>query len=148
MGTNHSVRQWQAKFSEGAFKARDCATQCAAGWYDWFCKDDSLAAKTQKIGAIISEIKPGGKIDLDAMYPWFKNNCFVTAKGTRLVNDFRFADLATGSVAFTILLDHGYRVYCPGHWTDPVAEFTRPESLVRWLNTPWPRPASESTPPA
>lgn len=44
-----SVRQWQEKFRSGAFSSHNCAVQCEAGWYDWFCGDiDSLQSAYRK----------------------------------------------------------------------------------------------------
>ena len=45
-----SVRQWQEQFRAGAFERSDYATQCRAGWYDWFCQDHALAGRLKKIG--------------------------------------------------------------------------------------------------
>ena len=40
MRENISVRQWQAMYRLGAFSGKDTATQCEAGWYDWFCPSE------------------------------------------------------------------------------------------------------------
>ena len=42
--------RWIDEFMEGNFDADDVKTQIKAGWYDWFCKDSSLASKTKKDG--------------------------------------------------------------------------------------------------
>ena len=49
MRENISVRQWQAMYRLGAFSGKDTATQCEAGWYDWFCRDESLAGRLKQI---------------------------------------------------------------------------------------------------
>ena len=49
--------RWIDEFMEGNFDADDVKTQIRAGWYDWFCKDSSLANKTKKMGNIIKQVK-------------------------------------------------------------------------------------------
>ena len=49
-------------------------------------KDTSLTNKTKKMGNIIKQIKPGGKVDLETSYVWFKNNCPINGP---LYDDFR-----------------------------------------------------------
>ena len=62
MRNETSVREWQVKFNLSGFDNPDRRTQIDAGWYDWFCKDTSLANKTKKMGKIIKQVKDGGKI--------------------------------------------------------------------------------------
>lgn len=137
--------RWIDEFMEGNFDADDVKTQIKAGWYDWFCKDSSLANKTKKMGNIIKQVKRGGKVDVENWYVWFKNNCPLNGP---LYDDFRFADLENGEVQMTIQLDccwnnHRYSVWGRRH---PGADFEndRPlfetdsvKELVNWLNTPW-----------
>ena len=135
-----NVREWQKKFSEEAFIDPSFQTQCAAGWYDWFCKDSSLAGKTKKMGRIIAQVKDGGKIDLDKMYVWFKNNCPCVGP---LYDDFRFADIETGDTLFTICCDDKraeskYEVWCTANdFSKPYIGFNTTKELVNWLNTSW-----------
>ena len=68
-----SVRQWQDQFRAGAFERSDYATQCRAGWYDWFCQDHALAGRLKKIGRVVMGIT--NPFILDNYYVWFKNNC-------------------------------------------------------------------------
>lgn len=91
--------RWIDEFMEGNFDADDVKTQIKAGWYDWFCKDSSLARKTKRMGNIISKLREGGKVNFKNWYVWFKNNCPLNGP---LYDDFRFSDLETGEVQFTI----------------------------------------------
>ena len=124
-----SINEWINKFLSGEFDSQDVRVQIQAGWYDWFCKDSSLANKTKKMGNIVRQVKRGGKVNLDDWYVWFKNNCPLNGP---LYDDFRFASLETGDVQFTIQINccwnkHRYAVYGrtpdgEGHWDEPLFE--------------------------
>ena len=108
-----SLSEWINNFLSGNYESQDVKTQIQAGWYDWFCKDSSLAIKTKKMGSIIKDVKAGGKVNLKDWYVWFKNNCPLNGP---LYDDFRFANLETGDVMFTIQINccwnlHRYAVY-------------------------------------
>ena len=135
-----SIKDWQIKFANGEFKSPDTKTQIKAGWYDWFCKNESLGKKTYRMGNIVRRIKSGGKVDLDNWYVWFKNNCPFNGP---LYDDFRFADLKTGEVQFTIQINccwnkERYVVY--GRQNDfekPLFKTNDSRVLANWLNLPW-----------
>lgn len=139
-----SINEWINKFLSGEFDSQDVRVQIQAGWYDWFCKDSSLANKTKKMGNIVRQVKRGGKVNLDDWYVWFKNNCPLNGP---LYDDFRFASLETGDVQFTIQINccwnkHRYAVYGrtpdgEGHWDEPLFESDSLNDLVKWLNSPW-----------
>lgn len=105
MTTQLSIREYLTKFDNGDFDSNDFNTQCAAGWYDWFCSDSKLAAKTKKLTKKLKEIVNSEKIDQDKHYVWFKNNCPMDGE---LYDDFRIADLETGDVIFTIIPASGH----------------------------------------
>lgn len=135
-----NILQWQEKFAAGEFSAGDFRTQVDAGWYDWFCHNYALRNKTYKMGKIIAKVKPGGKIDLENWYVWFKNNCPCVGP---LYDDFRFAIKDSGEVQFTICIDDkraGSKYEVWGRRNDfsgPLAGFQKSRDLVKWLNTPW-----------
>jgi hypothetical protein len=60
-----TVRQWIEKFNAGEYNDKETFVQIEAGWYDWFCRDESLPGKTKRLGNIVKKLKDGGRIDLD-----------------------------------------------------------------------------------
>ena len=73
MSEEITVREWIKKFNNGDFDKKDRTTQVEAGWFDWFCNNDSLSKRLKKMGNVIKEIK--NDYILDNYYLWFKNNC-------------------------------------------------------------------------
>ena len=138
------LQSWIGSFILGDFDSEDVKTQIKAGWYDWFCKDSSLGRKTKRMGNIISKLREGGKVNFKNWYVWFKNNCPLNGP---LYDDFRFADLETGEVQFTIQLgccwnQKKYTVYgrTPDgqfHSDNALFETDSVKELVEWLNHPW-----------
>ena len=145
-----SIKEWIDKFLSGEFDKKDSfsediKTQIQAGWYDWFCKDSSLAAKTKKMGNIVRQIKSGGKVNLDNWYVWFKNNCPLNGP---LYDDFRFASLETGDVQFTIQINCCWNKHRYSVWgrrgedkefehENPLFETDSLKDLIKWFNEPW-----------
>ena len=107
--TMHEVRltlaEWLVAYDEGKFSNPDFRTQCDAGWYDWFCKETSLARKLAAMAPKVRKIAKSPKIDPNTCYVWFKNNCPIDGS---LYDDFRIADLATGDTLYTITPRSGH----------------------------------------
>lgn len=140
MAKEINVRKWIVKFNKGDFDSVNTEVQCEAGWYDWFCKETSLKNKTKRMGKIVKQVKDCGKVNLDTMYVWFKNNCPLQGP---LYDDFRFASLETGETRLTIQIesvhnDKRYTVYgAKNDFTKPLFESDSSRDLVKWLNEGW-----------
>ena len=94
-----SIRQWIENYNSGKYDSQNVKVQCEAGWYDWFCRDESLCGKTKRLAPKIKQLAKSSKVDVDNWYVWFKNNCPVFGS---LYDDIRFADIKTGDVIYTI----------------------------------------------
>lgn len=99
MGKEICIKTWIENYNSGKYDSKDVHTQCEAGWYDWFCKTGSLAGKLKKLAPKVKQLAKSSDIDVNNWYVWFKNNCPMTG---RLYDDFRFAEIETGDVVYTI----------------------------------------------
>ena len=78
----------------------DGATWCH-GFYDWFCKDHSLAARAERLIPKLKKFLANHpEIDTTKVYTFFKNNCPMSGP---LYDDFRICDSATGDVIYTVV---------------------------------------------
>ncbi|MFH1694126.1 MAG: hypothetical protein ABH890_07610 [Bacillota bacterium] len=134
------LSEWIQRFKSGEFDKPDSTTQIKAGWFDWFCRDSSLANKTIKMGNIIKQIKVGGKVDLETSYVWFKNNCPLNGP---LYDDFRIADIENNNNLFVVQIDcvwndSKYTVFerLDG-FEKPVFQTESSRELVKWFNKGW-----------
>ena len=94
-----SIRQWIENYNSGKYDSHDVKVQGEAGWYDWFCRDESLCGKTKRLAPKVKQLAKSSKVDVDNWYVWFKNNCPVFGS---LYDDIRFADIKTRNVIYTI----------------------------------------------
>lgn len=94
------------RFRAGEFEDDSLKTQIAAGWFDWFCNDDELPAKTRRLGALVVDLIESDRIDPESTYLLFKNN--LRADGV-LYDDFRIVDRAEGDVLYTVLPENPER---------------------------------------
>ena len=140
MEKQQPLKDWIQAFNSGSFESSDVKVQIEAGWYDWFCKDSSLKNKTKRMGNIIKQLKPGGKVDLDNSYVWFKNNCPLQGS---LYDDFRIADLESDVTLIVVQLnspwhDKTYTVYERlTHYEKVVFSTDSVKELIKWLNEGW-----------
>ena len=94
-----SIKQWIENYNSGKYDSQDVKVQCEAGWYDWFCRDESLCGKTKRLAPKVKQLAKSSKIDVDNWYVWFKNNYPMFGS---LYDDIHFADIKTGDTIYTI----------------------------------------------
>mgnify|MGYP003120802478 FL=1 len=99
MSKQQSIQEFLVNFENGMYQNSDKATQCNAGWYDWFCDDSSLKNKTYRLAPKLKSLITSSKINIYEDYVFFKNNC--PSEGS-LYDDFRICDRETGDVKYTI----------------------------------------------
>jgi hypothetical protein len=102
---NVSLRTWIENYEKGLYNSGDRNSMCDAGWYDWFCGDDTLLPRLKNLYPKVLAVSKSEKINLDTMYVFFKNNCPMDGK---LYDDFRICDMETGDVIWTISPAVGY----------------------------------------
>jgi hypothetical protein len=69
-------------------------------FYDWFCKDSSLARKARTLMKQTERFVKAYDIDLLDHYVFFKNNC--PGRGP-LYDDFRICNIETCNVVYTVI---------------------------------------------
>lgn len=103
--SNMSIADFATRFLRGDFDLNNRSVQIEAGWYDWFCRDTSLAAKTKNLGKKVLRLMKSSKIDIEKNYVFFKNNCPMIGS---LYDDIRICDMETGDVLYTIIPSSGF----------------------------------------
>lgn len=118
--SNMPLREFLERWKAGEF-TRTRESMCEAGWYDWFCRDESLWNRLNKMTGMLFRIAESDKINKDTMYVFFKNNCPMIG-GT--YDDFRICDLESGDVLWTVQprspQGKGKRVYRRGRFVQSV----------------------------
>lgn len=106
--------EFAERFSAGEFDSTDRDTQIDAGWYDWFCRDGALAAKTKYLGKKVLSILDSKKFDKNKTYVFFKNNCPCVGP---LYDQFSICDIESGDVLFCCqYLKKGSHGCDKAHW--------------------------------
>jgi hypothetical protein len=74
-------------------------------FYDWFCKDEALKGRAEKLMPKAIKFAKKMDLDLDRYYIFFKNNCPMSGG---LYDDFRICDMETGDVVYNVTPASGH----------------------------------------
>ena len=114
-----TIATFVERFQRGDFENEYRSVQIEAGWFDWFCKDSSLAKKTKVLGRCVESIMDSPRFNKNTTYVFFKNNCPCIGP---LYDQFSICDIQTRDVLFCcqhlMKGSHGaekahWEVYCP-----------------------------------
>lgn len=123
--SNISLKDWATKFENGDFRIDNVKVQIEAGWFDWFCNEESLTNKTKTLGKKVIRLMKSDKINIEKSYVFFKNNCPVSGP---LYDSFSICDIETGDVQFWIAPKSGHtkqaEVYAAPDFKVPAASGT------------------------
>lgn len=100
-----NVQDFIINFQLHKYADPNVQVQIAAGWYDWFCKDTSLANKTKSLGKKVIQLSKSPKINIKTQYVFFKNNCPMNGP---LYDSFSFCDIESGDVIYWITPKSGH----------------------------------------
>lgn len=121
-----NIKTFAERFVRGDFSSPSRKVQIDAGWYDWWCKDSSLANKTKALGKKVLTIMDSKKFDKTKTYVFFKNNCPCVGA---LYDHFSICDIETGDVLYCVQHlekgSHGcekahWEIYGEGEWHTPL----------------------------
>lgn len=74
-------------------------------FYDWFCKDKALKAKSEKLFRQVRKFVKVFNIDLNKHYVFFKNNCPMRGP---LYDSFSICDIESGDVVYWVTPKSGH----------------------------------------
>jgi uncharacterized protein YerC len=90
----------QGKFIDSEGNENDCYN-----FYDWFCSDKALKAKSEKLFKMVKRWVEQRNTDIEKVYVFFKNNCPINGP---LYDDFRICDVETGDVIWIVIPKCGH----------------------------------------
>lgn len=96
----NTIKEWLKNYNLGNYKNTNTKTQLTAGWVDWFCFNDELPTRLEKISAFLNAIKNSSKIT-DDLQVSLQNHCSP---------DGKLYDSIILSPAYVIYIDYKYPI--------------------------------------
>ena len=100
-----TLKQQLEAFEEGKFIDGEGEESWCYNFYDWFCKDKALKAKSERLFKMAKRWVKNRNTDTEKVYVFFKNNCPMRGP---LYDDFRICDVETGNVIWTVIPKCGH----------------------------------------
>jgi hypothetical protein len=93
-----TITEWMTNFNKSKYINISEDIQIKAGWYDWFCDELELRSRMYTMMPIVFKCAQAlGESFCNSHYVMFKNNL-----GNTMYDDFRFINIETEDVSFTI----------------------------------------------
>jgi hypothetical protein len=102
---NKTLRDQLEAFSRGIIIDNEGVEDECYNFYDWFCSDKVLKAKSEKLFKQVRRFVGEFKINLDKHYVFFENNCPMRGS---LYDDFRICDIESGDVVWAVTPKSGH----------------------------------------
>ena len=100
-----TLKQQLEAFEKGKFIDKEGEESWCYNFYDWFCKDKALKAKSERLFKMTKRWVKYRNTDTEKVYVFFKNNCPLNGP---LYDDFRICDIETGDVIWTVVPKCGH----------------------------------------
>lgn len=100
-----TLKQQLEAFEKGIILDSDGRISECYNFYDWFCKDKALKAKSKRLFKMVKRWTKKRNTDTEKVYVFFKNNCPMRGP---LYDDFRICDIETGDVIYTVTPKSGH----------------------------------------
>lgn len=100
-----TLTQQLKAFDNGIFLDSNGNENDCYNFYDWFCSDKALKAKSERLFRAVKRWVEKRNTDTDKVYVFFKNNCPMNGP---LYDDFRICDIETGDVIWTVTPKSGH----------------------------------------
>lgn len=100
-----TLKQQLEAFEKGIILDSDGTSSECYNFYDWFCSDKALKARSERLFKMVKRWVKKRNTDTDKVYVFFKNNCPFNGP---LYDDFRICDVETGDVIYTVIPKCGH----------------------------------------
>lgn len=102
-------------FKQGRYLDSDGNESWCYTFYDWFCKDSSLEAKSKKLFRQTQKFVGLMGIDQEKHYVFFKNNCPINGP---LYDSFSICDIESGNVIWWVTAKSGHTGKAEACWRE------------------------------